>query len=163
MKKNICMFGIFLLLQSFAEINFNESTSNFELKFSCENNTRYRFWDSDDLSLWNYNYSFTSGVNSSFHNIEFSIQTNNFKFFKIDLTPPPPEREWFANYNGIRENKESHGHFILTCNDGGFIQIGESGSPYDSGRILVIKTDSLSGLTETCVFKISNSRYPRSR
>ena len=79
MKKNICMFGIFLLLQSFAEINFNESTSNFELKFSCENNTRYRFWDSDDLSLWNYNYSFTSSVNSSFHNIELSVQTNNFK------------------------------------------------------------------------------------
>ena len=146
MKRIICMIGIFLLLQCFAEINFNESTSNFELKFSCENNTRYRFWDSDDLILWNYNYSFTSSVNSSFHNIEFSIQTNNFKFFKIDLTPPPPEREWFVNYNGIRENKESHGHFILTCNDGGFIQIGESGSPYDSGRILVIKTDSLGNL-----------------
>ena len=51
MKRNICMIGIFLLLQCFAEINFNESTSNFELKFSCENNTRYRFWDSDDLIL----------------------------------------------------------------------------------------------------------------
>lgn len=141
-KNNIFVFSFIVVFQSFAGINFNDTTRNFELTFSCENNTRYRFWESDNLDLWNYNYSFTSGVNTSIHNIDLNFQTNNFKFFKIDLTPPPPEKEWFVNYNGLRENKESHGHFILTCNDGGFIQIGESGSPFDAGRILVIKTDS---------------------
>ena len=141
-KNNIFVFGFIVVFQSFAGINFNDTTRNFKLTFSCENNTRYRFWESDNLDLWNYNYSFTSGVNTSIHNIDLNFQTNNFKFFKIDLTPPPPEKEWFVNYNGLRENKESHGHFILSCSDGGFIQIGESGSPFDAGRILVIKTDS---------------------
>ena len=35
-----------------------------------------------------------------------------------------PDIEWFQGYNGSAE--ESHGHYILTCQDGGFLQIGES-------------------------------------
>ena len=35
-----------------------------------------------------------------------------------------PNIEWFQGYNGSAE--ESHGHYILTCQDGGFLQIGET-------------------------------------
>ena len=31
----------------------------------------------------------------------------------------------FDSYRGSQE--EAHGHFILACSDGGFLQIGESG------------------------------------
>ena len=36
----------------------------------------------------------------------------------------PPAAEWFSDHNGSRE--ESHGHSILACEDGGFLQIGET-------------------------------------
>ena len=35
-----------------------------------------------------------------------------------------PTIDWFVEYNGSGE--ESHGHFILKCDDGGFLQIGET-------------------------------------
>ena len=52
----------------------------------------------------------------------------------------PPAAEWFASYNGSRE--ESHGHYILECEDGGFLQIGETGFVGANARILVVKTDA---------------------
>lgn len=130
----------------FSGINYNYLLNRFDLRFNCKTNTLYRFWESENFDEWSYNYSFTSGLNTTSYDLTLNYQTNNVKFFKIDEIPPPPEREWFTNYNGLRDNKESHGHFILTCNDGGFLQVGESGSPYDSGRILVIKTDSFGNL-----------------
>ncbi len=48
------------------------------------------------------------------------------------------EIQWFQQYNGSGE--ESHGHYILTCEDGGFLQVGESNFLPNS-KILVIKTD----------------------
>ena len=35
-----------------------------------------------------------------------------------------PNIDWFEQHNGSGE--ESHGHYIMTCEDGGFLQIGES-------------------------------------
>ena len=46
------------------------------------------------------------------------------------------EIEWFQQYNGSGE--ESHGHFILTCDDGGFLQVGESNFLPNS-KIYVVK------------------------
>ena len=47
---------------------------------------------------------------------------------------------WFQDYGGTGE--ESHGHFILSCDDGGFLQVGET---YDysnsSSKILIVKTN----------------------
>ncbi len=55
-----------------------------------------------------------------------------------------PEIEWFTSHNGT--NEESHGHFILTCDDGGFLQVGETGYVGSNARILVVKTDSTGSL-----------------
>ena len=50
-----------------------------------------------------------------------------------------PEIDWFVDYNGSGE--ESHGHYIIQCNDGGFLQIGETNF-LPSSKLLVIKTDA---------------------
>ena len=52
--------------------------------------------------------------------------------------------EWFTSHGGSQQ--ESHGHYILECEDGGFLQVGETGYVGVSARILVVKTDSNGGL-----------------
>lgn len=53
--------------------------------------------------------------------------------------PNAPGKDWFTSYGGSGE--ESHGHFILTCEDGGFLQVGETGFVPNSAKIFVVKTD----------------------
>ena len=53
--------------------------------------------------------------------------------------PNAPDKDWFASHGASGE--ESHGHFILTCEDGGFLQVGETGFVPNSAKILVVKTD----------------------
>lgn len=48
--------------------------------------------------------------------------------------------EWFTSHGG--SNEESHGHYIIQCDDGGFLQVGETGFVGSSAKILVVKTDS---------------------
>ena len=50
-----------------------------------------------------------------------------------------PEKNWFSSFNGSED--ESHGHFILNCSDGGFLQIGETGFIPNSSKIFIVKTD----------------------
>ena len=50
-----------------------------------------------------------------------------------------PDKDWFTSHGGTGE--ESHGHFILTCQDGGYLQVGETGFIPNSAKILVVKTD----------------------
>ena len=54
------------------------------------------------------------------------------------------EKEWFTSHNG--SNEESHGHFILSCSDGGYLQIGETGFITTSSKLLVVKTNSQGNL-----------------
>ena len=56
----------------------------------------------------------------------------------------PPTVEWFTSHGGSRE--ESHGHYILECADGGFLQVGETGFVGSDARILVVKTDATGAL-----------------
>lgn len=51
-----------------------------------------------------------------------------------------PEKLFFTAYNGTGE--ESHGHYILSCSDGAYLQIGETGFIPNSAKILVVKTDN---------------------
>ena len=48
-----------------------------------------------------------------------------------------PEILWTTGVVGRGE--ESHGHFLLSCSDGGFLQIGETGSLPDDAQIFVAK------------------------
>ena len=57
----------------------------------------------------------------------------------MDDYPNAPTVEWSTGVNGSGE--ESHGHHILSCSDGGFLQIGETGFIPNSAKILVVKTD----------------------
>ena len=56
----------------------------------------------------------------------------------------PPAADWFTFHDGSRE--ESHGHYIIECNDGGFLQVGETGYVGSNARILVVKTDAAGNL-----------------
>ena len=51
------------------------------------------------------------------------------------------EIEWFVSYNGSGE--ESMGHFVIECEDGGFLQVGETYFFSDpvSTKLFVVKTD----------------------
>ena len=57
----------------------------------------------------------------------------------VTLLNAQPNIDWFTSYNGSGE--ESHGHFIIKCSDGGFLQIGETNFLPNS-KILVVKTNS---------------------
>lgn len=49
------------------------------------------------------------------------------------------EREWFTEEGGSGE--ESHGHFLLATEDGGYLQIGETGQIPSSAKILAVKVN----------------------
>ncbi len=56
-----------------------------------------------------------------------------------------PDMEWHKSYQGSGE--EAHGHYIIVCSDGGFLQVGETGFIQNStAKIFVVKTDSLGEL-----------------
>ena len=60
----------------------------------------------------------------------------------VDTSEPPtaPDRDWISTVEGSQE--ESHGHFILACEDGGFLQVGETGFIPNGAKILVAKIKS---------------------
>ena len=63
-------------------------------------------------------------------------------FGETSQSPAPsqaPKQVWMKSVEGSEE--ESHGHFILACSDGGFLQIGETGFIPNSAKILVAKVD----------------------
>ena len=58
--------------------------------------------------------------------------------------PNAPIKEWQTEVTGSEE--ESHGHYILACSDGGYLQIGETGFIPNSAKILVVKTNQTGSL-----------------
>ena len=73
-------------------------------------------------------------------NINDNADNLNMDSCDLKLNENAPKTSWFKGYNGSGE--ESHGHFIMSCSDGGFLQVGETGHiPYS--KILVIKTDNV--------------------
>lgn len=62
----------------------------------------------------------------------------------IDVYPNAPEQDWQTEVKGSEE--ESHGHYILACSDGGYLQVGETGNISNSTKLLVVKTNSSGSL-----------------
>ena len=119
------------------------NANSISLSVPVDPETRYRLLQTDALiHPWQYNRSITSGYQAVEYTM--SIDQINFdqQFYQLEPTPSAPSIDWFTSYRGERSSKEAHGHFILACSDGGFLQIGESGSPVDSGRILIIKVNA---------------------
>ena len=61
-------------------------------------------------------------------------------FFRIQEKLDAPNATWLGSHSGSRE--EAHGHYIMECQDGGFLQVGETGIPGSNARILVVKTNA---------------------
>lgn len=76
-------------------------------------------------------------------NINDNADNLNIDSCGLELNENAPKSSWFKGYNGSGE--ESHGHFIMSCIDGGFLQVGETGY-IPSSKILVIKTDNAGDL-----------------
>lgn len=72
-----------------------------------------------------------------------SVGENQY-FFRIQEKLDAPNATWLGSHGGSRE--EAHGHYIMECQDGGFLQVGETGFLPNSARILVVKTNSLGQL-----------------
>ena len=66
---------------------------------------------------------------------------NKSEVINCEVSDPStaPAVQFFEAYSGSEE--ESHGHYILACSDGGFLQIGETGFIPHSAKILVVKTN----------------------
>lgn len=71
-----------------------------------------------------------------------------------------PTQNWYKSHSGSLE--EAHGHFILTCSDGGFLQVGETGFLKSSSKILVVKTDSEGSLLWKKEFSTGNKNLGNS-
>ena len=54
-----------------------------------------------------------------------------------------PGISWMKHFNGSQ--LESHGHFLHACTDGGFIQLGETGTP-PMAKMFVVKIDDQGAL-----------------
>ncbi|MFL2876358.1 MAG: hypothetical protein ACJZ86_00710 [Pontiellaceae bacterium] len=122
---------------------FNATANLLELSLSTASNTQHRVWSAESLlDSWSYLNSITTANNNATHSLIISTNSPPTAFYYLQPTPPAPTMEWFTFFRGERANKEAHGHFILACSDGGFLQIGESGSPTSSGRTLIIKVDA---------------------
>jgi len=74
-----------------------------------------------------------------------------FIFISSIFLSATPTIDWFQQYNGSGE--ESHGHYVMTCDDGGFLQIGESDFLPNS-KIFVVKTNSNGNLLWSREFNI---------
>ena len=57
-----------------------------------------------------------------------------------NLTGTAPAKEWIKTAQGDEEG--AHAHYILTCSDGGFLQVGETGNLPTSTQIFVVKTSA---------------------
>ena len=75
--------------------------------------------------------------------VEPSVGEDQY-FFRIQEKLDAPNATWLGSHGGSRE--EAHGHYIMECQDGGFLQVGETGFLPNSARILVVKTNSLGQL-----------------
>ena len=66
--------------------------------------------------------------------------TNQWKTQEPLVTDKNWQNVWFTAIKGTGE--EAHGHHLLATNDGGFLQIGETGKSRTSARILAVKVDA---------------------
>jgi hypothetical protein len=91
-----------------------------------------------------------SSTNDQTSSTEESANTSEVKILDISggctkFIGNGPKGEWFNFVEGSQE--EAHAHFIYTANDGGIIQVGETGFlDNNTAKILVAKTDGIGNL-----------------
>ncbi len=105
--------------------------SNDDLSENDSNNDEGSNNEEIDNNVGNHTESEENDTNTENDNNDTVVNNNNTN---------APASSWFKGHNGSKE--ESHGHYIMTCSDGGYLQVGETGFIPNSARILVVKTNS---------------------
>ena len=122
-------------VESLPELNLNLGSENVSLSYNSTENCILE--GSDDLEIWQ-ELDLTS-LNSS-NTLTFTESKSTSRFFRLKKHFPIVNQNFLKSYGGTQE--ESHGHYILECDDGSYLQIGETGFLPSSAKILVIKVDS---------------------
>ena len=125
--------------------DWKSENSELELTFNSDPNKQYQLQTSSDLATFNPPLPFASSLDTTISTVSAQVTNSPHNFFKISQISTAPSANnsntWFKEHSGSQE--ESHGHFILACEDGGFLQIGETGIVgRATANILVVKTDS---------------------
>lgn len=115
------------------------SPGKVELTFTSEAGALYDILGSDDLRTFSL-LSRVSGSDGRTRTLlEAPAGQGDRRFFRVRATELPPTPEWFRSHGGSGE--EAHGHYIMACEDGGYLQVGETGF-LPNTRILAVKLDS---------------------
>ena len=121
--------------------DWKSESSELELTFNSDPNKQYQLQTSSDLATFDPPLPFASSLDTNISTVSAQVTNSPHNFFKISQISTAPSANdsntWFKYYSGSQE--ESHGHFILVCEDGGFLQIGETGIVgRASAKILVV-------------------------
>ena len=124
-----------------SNLRWLSDSNELEITFQSKPEKIYELQVSNDLGEFNASSNFAGTVDTEQTIISGPTENLSKRFFRIAGKNSAPTAKWFQEHNGSRE--ESHGHFILVCEDGGFLQIGETGIVgRATAKILVVKTDS---------------------
>ncbi|MEC8189996.1 MAG: hypothetical protein VX033_02285, partial [Verrucomicrobiota bacterium] len=127
--------------------DWNLESSELELSFNSDPNKQYQLQTSSDLATFNPTLLFASSLETNISTVSAQVTNSPHNFFKISQISTAPSANdsntWFKFEEQSGSQEESHGHYILVCEDGGFLQIGETGIVgRATANILVVKTDS---------------------
>ena len=134
-----CFFAVGLIPVDGEIIDTRVLPNNeFEIIFSSKNGLTYEILRSDDLKKFSAHKRILAKGDLTKVNIGSVPVGQKEGFFKVSTKNLPPLTEWKKSYSGSYE--ESHGHYIIACSDGGFLQVGETGF-LPSTRILAVKVN----------------------
>ena len=126
------------------DTSWESSSASLAMTFTSKPGKIYEVQGSPDLAVFS---QLTDVVGASVVAqttvVEPSVGEDQY-FFRIQEKLDAPNATWLGSHGGSRE--EAHGHYIMECQDGGFLQVGETGFLPNSARILVVKTNSLGQL-----------------
>jgi len=112
------------------------SSGQVEITFKSEAGALYDILGSEDLRL----FSVLTRVSGTGERTQVLVQApegrTDRRFFRVRTPQLPPALEWFRAHGG--SGPEAHGHYIIACDDGGVLQVGETGF-LPNTRILAIK------------------------
>lgn len=120
--------------------NWDSSSSTLAMTFTSKPGKIYEVQGSPDLA----GFSSVTDVAGESEVLQTTVTEpsagEDQYFFKIQEKLEAPNAIWLGSHSGSRE--EAHGHYIMECQDGGFLQVGETGIPGSNARILVVKTNA---------------------
>ena len=127
--------------------DWKSESSELDLTFNSDPNKNYQLQTSSDLATFNPPLPIASSSDTNISTVSAQVTNSPHNFFKVSQISTAPSANdsntWFKFEKQSGSQEESHGHFILVCEDGGFLQIGETGIVgRATANILVVKTDS---------------------